>query len=148
MHMDGLAGKMETHLFFWKPTFSFWKSTFFAGNPPFCWKPALGNKLDYQTARREHLRSPNTEYLATLQQTISKRSPNNQNNFITKNFQKQTLPVVNVYVHKLIHEFEVSSYQYIFSLKIFVRSYLSLLKATPFEYSEKEIQFSLPLNVI
>ena len=53
-----------------------------------------------------------------------------------------------MYVHKLIHEFEVSSYQYIFSLKIFVRTYLSLLKAIPFEYSEKAIQFSLPLNVI
>jgi hypothetical protein len=78
----------------------------FAGNPPL--------EINWTIRQQwcEHL--PNTEYLAALQQTISKRSPNNQNNFITENFHKQTLPVVNVYVHKLIHEFEVSSYQYIY----------------------------------
>ena len=141
-----MLGKMETHLFFWKPTFSFWKSTFFCGKPTFLLDPPSETNWTIRQQRREYL--PNTEYLAALQQTISKRSPNNQNNFITENLKKQTLPVVNVYVHKLIHEFEVSSYQYIFSLKIFVRSYLSLLKAIPLEYSEKEIQFSLPLNVI
>ena len=106
---------METHLFFWKPTFSFWKSTFFCGKPTFLLDPPSETNWTIRQQRREYL--PNTEYLAALQPTISKRSPNNQNNFITENLNKQTLPVVNVYVHKLIHEFEVSSYQYIFSLK-------------------------------
>ena len=104
---------METHLFFGNPPFHFGNPPFFAGNPPFCW--TRPRKQTIRQQRREYL--PNTEYLAALQPTISKRSPNNQNNFITENLKKQTLPVVNVYVHKLIHEFEVSSYQYIFPSK-------------------------------